>query len=92
MFVCLFHALKETIQKIRTMLFSTKAMCAVFLLGVILSVFVRVVLISYIEVTNFRIGTYLLYLSGAAVLVIALSAAGAAASYEWLVRREKEKQ
>lgn len=92
MFVCLFHALKETIQKIRTMLFSTKAMCAVLLLGVILSVFVRVVLISYIEVTNFRIGTYLLYLSGAAVLVIALSAAGAAASYEWLVRREKEKQ
>ena len=56
-------------------------MNAVLILGVILSIFVRIVLISYIEVTNFRIGTYLLYLSGGAVLTVLLAAVGAAAAF-----------
>ncbi|MBQ4175947.1 MAG: hypothetical protein II640_00615, partial [Lachnospiraceae bacterium] len=33
------------------------------------------------EVTNFRIGTYLLYLSGGAVLTVLLAAVGAAAAF-----------
>ena len=57
-------------------------MNAILILGVSLSVLIRVILISYIEVTNFRIGTYLLYLSGAAVLVVLLAAVGAAFAFE----------
>ena len=52
------------------------------LLGLLLSIALRVVMISYIEVTNFQIGTYLLYLSGAAVLLVYLAAVGAGAFLE----------
>ena len=47
---------------------------------------------SYIEVTNFRIGTYLLYLSGAAVLVILLAAVGAAYGFERYMAKRKGEQ
>ena len=68
------------------------SMNAILILGVSLSILVRVVLISYIEVTNFRIGTYLLYLSGAAVLVILLAAVGAAYGFERYMAKRKGEQ
>ena len=79
---CFFRELKETLKNLKGLFGSGSAMNAILILGVSLSVLIRVILISYIEVTNFRIGTYLLYLSGAAVLVVLLAAVGAAFAFE----------
>ena len=77
-----FRELRETLKNLKGLFGSGSAMNAILILGVSLSVLIRVILISYIEVTNFRIGTYLLYLSGAAVLVVLLAAVGAAFAFE----------
>jgi len=79
---CFFRELRESIKNRKGLFGSGSVMNATLILGVSLSVLIRVVLISYIEVTNFRIGTYLLYLSGAAVLVVLLAAVGAAFAFE----------
>ena len=79
---CFFRELRETLKNLKGLFRRGSAMNAILILGVSLSVLIRVILISYIEVTNFRIGTYLLYLSGAAVLVVLLAAVGAAFAFE----------
>lgn len=55
------------------------AMCGVMLLGVALSVLLRVGLVSYIEAVSFKVGTYLLYLSSACPLLLLFAALGTAA-------------
>lgn len=83
--LCAWYFIREVVnafKEIRRLFDSRSAMNVVLILGVLLSILVRVVLISYIEVTNFRIGTYLLYLSGAAVLVVLLAAIGAASAFD----------
>lgn len=79
--ICLFMESRKAFSDVRKLFSCGASMNAVLILGVILSIFVRIVLISYIEVTNFRIGTYLLYLSGGAVLTVLLAAVGAAAAF-----------
>ena len=92
---CILFFVRETgnsFKEIREFFSSASSMNAILVLGVFLSVLVRVVLMSYIEVTNFRIGTYLLYLSGAAVLTILLASVGAAYAFDrFMSKRQGEK-
>ena len=83
---------KKAFSEIREFFSSGSSMNAVLILGIFLSVLVRVVLMSYIEVTNFRIGTYLLYLSGAAVLVMLLASVGAAFGFERYMSGKKRSE
>ena len=84
-----FSETKNSLKRIGEFFSLESSMNAILILGISLSVIVRVVLMSYIEVTNFRIGTYLLYLSGAAVLVILLAAIGAAFACERLLAQRQ---
>ena len=87
--VLFFTETKKSLKGIREFFSAESSMNSILILGVSLSVLVRVVLMSYIEVTNFRIGTYLLYLSGAAVLVILLAAIGATFACERLLAQRQ---
>lgn len=62
-----------------------RTMQAVMLLGVLLSVLLRVALISYVEAVSFQVGTYLLYLSSACPLLLLFAAAGTLVGLELLV-------
>lgn len=84
-----FSETKNSLKRIGEFFSLESSMNAILILGISLSAIVRVVLMSYIEVTNFRIGTYLLYLSGAAVLVILLAAIGAAFACERLLAQRQ---
>ena len=57
---------------------SSDAMAGILMLGLAMSSVLRIVLMSYIEVTNFRIGTYLLYLSGSGMITVLCAAIGTA--------------
>ena len=92
---CILFFVRETgnsFKKIREFFSSASSMNAILVLGVFLSVLVRVVLMSYIEVTNFRIGTYLLYLSGAAVLTILLASVGAAYAFDRFMSKRQRRE
>ena len=52
------------------------ALLPVLLLGLLLSVLLRAAMISYIEYTSFRIGTYLLYLAPAGAVLLLFAAVG----------------
>ncbi|MEA5050302.1 MAG: hypothetical protein VB021_02375 [Oscillospiraceae bacterium] len=52
----------------------------VLLLGILLSILLRVGIVSYVEAVNFHIGTQLHYLTGAGVLLIVCCALGAEAA------------
>ena len=80
--ICFSKEIQKSLNEFGKFFSLNSSMNAILILGVMLSIIVRIVLMSYIEVTNFRIGTYLLYLSGAAVLVMLLSAIGAAYALE----------
>ncbi len=56
----------------------------VLLLGVILSALLRIAMISYIEVSSFCIGTYLLYLAPAGAIGMLFLAYGAVAGLQFL--------
>ncbi|MBR0451559.1 MAG: hypothetical protein IJI78_06160 [Oscillospiraceae bacterium] len=90
--VLFFKETKKSLKGIREFFSMDSSMNVILILGVSLSILVRVVLMSYIEVTNFRIGTYLLYLSGAAVLVILIAAVGAAYGFERYMAKRKGEQ
>ena len=68
---------------------SADGMMGILMLGLAMSSVLRIVLISYIEVTNFRIGTYLLYLSGSGMLTVLCAALGVALLLRCLYSREK---
>ena len=87
--VLFFIETKKSLKGISGFFSLNSSMNAILILGVSLSILVRVVLMAYIEVTNFRIGTYLLYLSGAAVLVILLAAVGTAFGFERFMAKRK---
>ena len=69
---------------------SKDGMMAVIMLGLALSSVLRIVLMAYIEATNFRIGTYLLYLSGSAMLTVLCAAIGTAWLLQSLYKRQTE--
>ena len=55
-----------------------------------MSSMLRIVLMAYIEVTNFRIGTYLLYLSGSGMLTVLCAAIGAAWMLQCIFEKEQK--
>lgn len=54
----------------------TDASTAIMMLGVFLSFLLRTSLVSYIEVTNFHLGTYLMYLSAAGMTLFVFAGFG----------------
>ncbi|MEA5050204.1 MAG: hypothetical protein VB021_01885 [Oscillospiraceae bacterium] len=57
---------------------SSDTMQAVLLLGLLLTVLLRVGMVAYVEAVNFHIGTQLHYLAGAGILLLICAALGAA--------------
>ncbi|MDO4566532.1 MAG: hypothetical protein Q4B42_04305, partial [Oscillospiraceae bacterium] len=55
---------------------------AFMLLGLLLSVVLRVAIVSYVEAVSFMIGTYLLYLSSAGPLLLLFATLGTSAAIE----------
>ncbi len=70
----LFKDIKETLKQIKNKEFSLKAMRTVLLIGILLSLILRVTIISYIEISSFRIGTDLMYLAPAGTLLLLFAA------------------
>ncbi|MEG2770137.1 MAG: hypothetical protein RR902_04895, partial [Oscillospiraceae bacterium] len=74
--IYLFSCIKTFFNGFKTKLFSVKFMGAVVYIGVFASFIMRVAMISYVEAVAFNIGTYLMYLSSTAPLMLILFAIG----------------
>ncbi|MEG2233133.1 MAG: hypothetical protein RRZ42_00710 [Oscillospiraceae bacterium] len=66
----------KAIREIAAKKIGVAAMRAVMVLGVALSILLRIGIVSYIEAASFQIGTYLLYLSSAGPLILLFAAYG----------------
>ncbi len=78
----LFGWIFRAVREIRAKKIGFGAMAAILLLGVLLSVLLRVGIASYMEAVSFQIGTYLMYLSPACPLLLLFGAAGAVCALE----------
>ena len=86
-----FNKLKGLFAAPKTWFGSGDAMTAILMLGLAMSSLLRIVLMAYIEVTNFRIGTYLLYLSGSGMLTVLCAAIGAACFLQQLYQKQRNR-
>ncbi|MEA4911385.1 MAG: hypothetical protein VB092_02080 [Oscillospiraceae bacterium] len=68
--------------------FGPQGLLLILLLGILMTILLRVGVVAYVEAVNFHIGTQLHYLTGAGVLLLVCAALGAAAA----LRRIGEKR
>ncbi len=85
----LFGDIKATVAELKKKLFTSGGMLTVVILGVLLSALLRIVMISYIEVTSFCIGTYLLYLAPAGAVSLVFLVYTSEPFLEWLTKLTK---
>ncbi len=86
--------IKKTLAELRKREFSAQGLMTVVALGVLLSALLRIVMISYIEVSSFCIGTYLLYLAPAGAILLVFYIYGFIPILEGITKliKKKEKQ
>ncbi len=78
--------IKKTVFELKEKKFTSGGLLCVAIFGVLLSVLLRIVMISYIEVSSFCIGTYLLYLAPAGAVGLIFLVYGGEPFLEWLTR------
>ena len=87
----LFGDIKKTVAELKKKEFTANGMLTVAVLGVLLSALLRIVMISYIEVSSFCIGTYLLYLAPAGAVSLVFLVYGASPFLDWVIKLLPEK-
>ncbi len=69
-FCFLIKDIKKAFKDLKNKEFSLHAIKTILLIGILLSIVLRITIISYIEISSFRIGTDLMYLAPAGTLLL----------------------
>ncbi len=84
-FPALFFGIRELVRGLRRLFielrhkkFTRDGLLCVLIFGILCSILLRIGIVSYMESTNYLIGTYLLYLSSAGPLILLIAGLGAA--------------
>ncbi len=80
------------IKRIKSEGVSVPLMLAVLLFGMLLSAVLRIAVVSYIEVTSFLIGTYLMYLASAGAVLFVFTAAGLGSVTERIIAGVRQRR